>query len=130
MEKPISEYKQRKIDLIEKSFTDELKANAFVMDVEFDSLQVTPDRLDIYENGRIMRIPIELNDHNKEVLSKFIKDFDAYNELIAHGYDNITIENQTDLISIIDYVEESHNDLLFYDVDAEVFYYETNEKLR
>ncbi len=127
MENQVSEFRQKQIDLREKSFTDEFKNNTLLLDVEFDNLKVEVDRLMIYQNGGIMGVAVDLNDHNKEILSKFIKDFDAYNELIDLEYASEKTENQTDLISIIDYHQNVHRQELLYDVEDEVFFYQGSE---
>ena len=98
-----------------------------LLDVEFDNLEVEVDRLMIYQNGGIMGVEVDLSVHNKEILSKFIKDFDAYNELIDLEYDSAKTENQTDLISIIDYHQNVHRKELLYDVEDEVFFYQGSE---
>lgn len=126
MSEQISEFKQKQNDLREKSFTDELKRNSLALDADFDNLQVKVDRLMIYQNGGIMGITVDLTEHNKKVLSKYIKDFEAYNELLDLEYGTDKKENQTDLISIIEYVSNEHRDTLHYDVEDEVFYYSQN----
>lgn len=77
----------------------------------------------IYKDGFITGVALDLNDHNKEILSKFIKDFNSYNELIDLEYASEKKENQTDLISIIDFHQNIHCKDLLYDVESEVFYY-------
>lgn len=127
MENQVSEFRQKQIDLREKSFTEEFKNNTLLLDVEFDNLEVEVDRLMIYQNGGIMGVAVDLSEHNKEILSKFVKDFDAYNELIDLEYASAKTENQTDLISIIDYHQNVHRQELLYDVEDEVFFYEGSE---
>lgn len=124
MENIVSEFREKQIELREKSFTEEFKNNTLLLDVEFDKLEVEVDRLMIYKNGGIMGVALDLSEHNKKILSLFIKDFEAYNELIDIEFASDKTENQTDLISIIDYAQKFHHQELLYDVEAEVFYYE------
>lgn len=119
--------KQKQIDLTQKSFTDEFKNNTLLLDVEFNKLKAKIDRSMIYVNGQIGGVVVCLINHNKEILSKFIKDFKSYNELIDFEFCSAKKENQTDLISIIDYHENKHSKELLYDVENDFFYYEVSE---
>lgn len=125
MDTKISEYTEKEKVLRDLAFTQELKDNALVIDVEFNYLQVDIDYDSIYSNGEIIGITVDLNDHNKEILSKFICDFEAYDRLIDLQYSSGKKEGQTDLISIIDFIEEISNDRIFYDRENEYFSYKT-----
>lgn len=122
----MTEFQEKRDALRDKAFTDELKNNNLLLDVEFDQLEVEVNPLMIYQNGGIMGVALELNDHNKEILSKFIKDFEAYNELIDMEYASEKTLTGTDLISIIEYVQQVYGDELLYDKEQEVFYYDEN----
>ncbi len=124
MENQVSEFKEKTNALKEKAFTDELKRNELLLDVEFNKLEVEVDHLMIYKDGGIMGVAVDLTEGNKKILSKFIKDFDAYNDLIDLEFNSDKSGNQTDLISIIDYVDKTHFLLLKYDLDNECFYNE------
>lgn len=69
-----------------------------------------------------MGVALDLNDHNKNILSKYIKDFEAYNELIDIEYSSEKKEGQTDLNSLIDFSDNEHGVRILYDVDHEYFY--------
>lgn len=127
MKNQVSEFKQKQIDLREKSFTDDFKNNKLLLDVEFAKLEVAVDILMIYQNGGIMGIALDLSEQNKSILSKFVKDFDVYNELIDLEYSSEKTEDQTDLISIIGYHQDVHRQELLYDVEKEEFFYESSD---
>ncbi len=111
--------------LVEKCFTENFKNNKLSLDQKFNDLNVTVDRMDIYENGEIMNVVVELDDHNKSILSEIVKDFDSYNELVDLEFNSDKGNNQTDLCSIIDYAERNIIEGLLYDVEDEIFHYES-----
>lgn len=124
MKNQISEYKQKVNDLREKSFSDEFKNNTCLLDVEFDKLEVKVNSLLIYNKGGILGFPVDLTKQNKEILSKIVKDFNCYNELIDLEYNSEKSDNQTDLISIIAYHQEIHGEEVLYNIEDETFYYD------
>jgi hypothetical protein len=125
MSTQISQYTEKEKILRDLAFTKELKDNTLVIDVEFNYLQLDIDYDSIYSNGEIMGVTVDLNEHNKEILSKFIVDFEAYDRLIDLQYNSGKSEGQTDLISIIDFIEEISNDRIYYDKENEYFSYKT-----
>ncbi|WP_278380954.1 hypothetical protein [Chryseobacterium arthrosphaerae] len=123
MNKKISDFALKVEELRDKAFTDELKKNELGITKIFNELKVKVDRLNIYDNGGILSIAVNLDEHNKKVLSECIKDFDVYNELIDLQYASEKKGSQTDLISIIDFIESKTSDSIHYDIEKEVFYY-------
>lgn len=120
----MTQFELKQSELRERAFTDELKDNGDSVISLFEKLEVTVDYFMVYQSGGIMGIEIELNDHNREVLSSLIKDFEAYNELVELSY-AVNVSNQkSDLISIIEFVRDTHNDEILYDRDKEEFYFE------
>jgi len=124
MENSVSEFMQKTNALKEIAFTDALVQNELMLDAEFNNLEVEVDHLMIYKDGGIMGVAVDLTEKNKSILSKFIKDFEAYDALIDLEFASDKSENQTDLISIIYYVEKNHKITLKYDKSDEYFYIE------
>lgn len=112
----MTDFKIKVEDLLQKSFTPELLENQLVLDSLFNNLDYNYDNANLYQYGDIMGFVIDLNDHNKTILATIIKDFDSYNELVDLQYSSDKEENQTDLISIIDYIE-TKGDTIYFDVE-------------
>lgn len=113
----MTDFKIKVEDLLQKSFTAEFLDNQVILDSLFNKLEYNYDNANLYQYGDIMGFVIDLNDHNKNILATVIKDFDSYNELIDLQYSSDKEEDQTDLISIIDYIEKS-GDTIYFDVES------------
>ncbi len=122
-----TEYGKQVESLVGKCFTDKFKNNEITLDVLLDKLKLNVERTDIYDDGGILAIPVDLNEHNKTILSEIIQDFEAYNELIELEFHSDKKENQTDLCSILDYSERNLTGEVIYDWESKTFNYRHNE---
>ncbi len=120
----VTEFAKKEDVLIKKSFTDEFLKGEINLQNKLNELQVEVERTDIYENGGIMGITVDLNDHNKSVLKTVVKDFKAYNKLIDLGFSSGKKENQTDLVSILDYSENKLKTTILYNWAEKFFEFE------
>ena len=109
--------------LTTKCFTDKFKQNQINLDVLLDKLNLKVDRVDVYDDGGIMSIAVDLNDHNKTVLSEVITDFNSYNELVDLEFHSSKKENQTDLCSLLDYSQNSLRKEIIFEWDSKTFNY-------
>ena len=119
-----TEFSKTEDALISKSFTDDFINGKINLQDKFNDLKVEVDRVDIYENGGIMSIAVDLSDENKHVLKTIVKDFEAYDELIDLGFHSGKKENQTDLVSILDYSENKLKTTILYNWDGKFFEFE------
>lgn len=119
-----TEFSKTEDALITKSFTDDFINGKINLQDKFNELKVEVDRVDIYENGGIMSIAVDLSDENKSVLETIVKDFEAYDELIDLGFNSGKKEKQTDLVSILDYSENKLKTTILYNWDGKFFEFE------
>ena len=111
------------MEQLKEIFTDEFLNNQLPLVGDFNLLDIKHDRTWYYESGEILEVNVELNDKNKEILSKYIKDFDKYNALVEEGYFKCE-EGKTDLIYIIHFVANTFGSSLMFDWDNSMFYFE------
>lgn len=123
----LTEYAKREKSLFDKSFTDEFKNGTLPLDTVFDSLDLEVEVTSIYDDGGIMGIALDLTERNTELLKSIVKDFEAYNDLIDLQFHSEKQENQTDLVSILDYSEKKLGERILFDWENKVFYYEGAE---
>ncbi|MFK8302662.1 hypothetical protein ACI75Y_07095 [Capnocytophaga stomatis] len=117
------ELKNKKMEQLKEIFTDEFLNNQLPLVGDFNLLDIKHDRTWYYESGEILEVNVELNDKNKEILSKYIKDFDKYNALVEEEYFKCE-EGKTDLIYIIHFVANTFGSSLMFDWDNSMFYFE------
>lgn len=122
-----TEFGKKWSELVDKSFTEKFKKGEIILDVLLDKLEVKVERVDIYDNGGIMGIALDLNEHNKSILSEIIKDFDSYNELVDLEINSDMKEGQTDLFSLLDYSQGPLREEIRFDWDNKIFYYLNGE---
>ena len=110
-------------ELEKLSFTDEFLNNELILDVLLNELDIKHQKGWYYSSGDIMIVLINLTDKNKKVLSKIIKDFNAYNILVEKAYTNNYTEGVINAAYLIDYNKENFGETLLLDWDKGLFYY-------
>lgn len=119
-----TEFSKKQDLLIQASFTNEFLEGEINLQDKFNELEVDVQRTDVYANGTILTIAVDLSEKNKDVLKSIVKDFNAYNELVDLGFNSEKKENQTDLCSILDYSESKLKVTVLYQWDHQVFEFE------
>ena len=118
----------KQIDLlVDKCFTDKFKNDEITLSVLLDKLNTNVERVDIYEDGGIMNVVVDLTEENKSILSEVISDMDAYNELVNLEFHSAKSASQTDLCSLINYVQEELDNEIIYDWESKTFNYRDND---
>ena len=110
-------------ELEKLSFTDEFLNNELILDILLNELDIKHQKDWYYSSGEIMMVLINLTDKNKKVLSKIIKDFNAYNILVEKAYTNNYTEGVINAAYLIDYNKENFGETLLFDWDKGLFYY-------
>lgn len=113
-------YQEKEKMLREKSFSPEFKQGK---EWVINTLQVFEKQVDyfnVYEDGEIISVEVEMDDKNKETLSKLICDFESYQELVALGYE--VSDGKIDLIGIIDFSKDVLNQQVLYDREKQEFF--------
>lgn len=110
-------------ELEKLSFTDEFLNNEHILDILLNELDIKHQKGWYYSSGDIMIVLINLTDKNKKVLSKIIKDFNAYNILVEKAYTNNYTEGVINAAYLIDYNKENFGETLLFDWDKGLFYY-------
>ena len=110
-------------ELEKLSFTDEFLNNELILDILLNELDIKHQKDWYYSSGEIMMVLINLTDKNKKVLSKIIKDFNAYNILVEKAYTNNYTEGVINAVYLIDYNKENFGETLLLDWDKGLFYY-------
>lgn len=110
-------------ELEKLSFTDEFLNNELILDILQNELDIKHQKGWYYSSGDIMIVLINLTDKNKKVLSKIIKDFNAYNILVEKAYTNNYTEGVINAAYLIDYNKENFGETLLFDWDKGLFYY-------
>ena len=110
-------------ELEKLSFTDEFLNNELILDILLNELDIKHQKGWYYSSGDIMIVLINLTDKNKKVLSKIIKDFNAYNILVEKAYTNNYTEGVINAAYLIDYNKENFGETLLLDWDKGLFYY-------
>jgi len=105
-----------------KIFTKEFINSEFCFDVELNKLKIDSFRVETYNNGGILSIAVDFNKHNRIILSKFIKDFKLYDELLKYTY-SCEYNGQVDIISIVDMINDTPFGQIHYDKEKGDFYY-------
>jgi hypothetical protein len=110
-------------ELEKLSFTDKFLNNELILDILLNELDIKHQKGWYYSSGDIMIVLINLTDKNKKVLSKIIKDFNAYNILVEKAYTNNYTEGVINAAYLIDYNKENFGETLLFDWDKGLFYY-------
>ena len=110
-------------ELEKLSFTDEFLNNELILDILLNELDIKHQKDWYYSSGEIMMVLINLTDKNKKVLSKIIKDFNAYNILVKKAYTSNYTEGVINAAYLIDYNKENFGETLLLDWDKGLFYY-------
>lgn len=105
--------------LAKASFTDAFIKNEIHIEDLLNSLRVNVNRLNLYDNGEILGLNIELCETNKAALSNIIKDFESYN---AFNELQFFTCGKCDLVGILSYLNSVHNVRIVYDKEDSCFY--------